>query len=182
MVPYSPEWPLAFEAAARTLSAALGEIALRVDHVGSTSVPGLMSKHRIDIQVGVAHLDDEPRLRERLARAGFNLEGAKWADHVPSGWSEDPRQWAKRFAGGSSLGYRVNAHIRVVNRENWRYALLFRDYLRAEPAAAAAYLELKRRLAVLAPNTAVYAEAKDPGCDLVMLAARPWAEATGWNP
>lgn len=182
LVPYSPEWPGAFAAAAGALSEVLGTTALRIDHIGSTSVPALMSKDRIDLQVGVADLDDEPLLRERLARVGFTLEEGKWADHVPSGWSQDPAEWEKRFAGGTSLGRPVNAHIRCVGRMNWRYALLFRDYLRADPMAAAAYAELKRRLAALAPSIAVYAEAKDPACDLVMLGARRWAAATGWVP
>lgn len=182
LVPYSPDWPAAFAAAAGSLADHLGGLALRIDHIGSTSVSGLMSKDRIDIQVGVADLENEARLREGLARASFRLNDDLCSDHVPSGWSQDPAQWAKRFAGGTSLGRPVNVHIRCVGRLNWRYALLFRDYLRAEPMAAAAYAELKRRLAGLAPTTAVYADAKDPGCDLIMLAARQWAAATGWAP
>jgi GrpB-like predicted nucleotidyltransferase (UPF0157 family) len=182
LVPYSPEWPPAFAAAAGAIAEGLGPIALRIDHIGSTSVPGLMSKDRIDLQVGVADLDVEHELREGLARANFDLRDARWTDHVPSGWNPDPAQWAKWFATGTSLGRPVNAHIRCVDRLNWRYALLFRDYLRAEPMAASAYAELKRQLAALAPSTAVYAEAKDPGCDLVMVAALQWAGATDWTP
>lgn len=182
LIPYSAEWPAAFAAAAGTLSEALGAMALRIDHIGSTSVPGLISKDRIDLQVGVAALDDERRLREGLARASFTLKDDLRADHVPSGWSPDPAEWAKRFASGTSLGRPVNAHIRCVGRLNWRYALLFRDYLRAEPMAAGAYADLKRRIAALAPSTAVYADTKDPGCDLIILAARRWAAANGWVP
>ena len=72
--------------------------------------------------------------------------------------------------------------MRAANRANQRYALLFRDYLRAHPAAVEAYAELKRRLAAELRNVGVYADVKDPACDLIIVAAEDWAEATGWEP
>ena len=63
-----------------------------------------------------------------------------------------------------------------------RYALLCRDYLRAHPATAEAYAELKRRLAAHMPDTMTYADVKDPAVDLIALAAEDWAVATGWQP
>ncbi len=73
-------------------------------------------------------------------------------------------------------------HVRVDGRPNQRYALLFRDYLLENPITAAAYAELKRRLAAIAPTRADYADAKDPACDLIMGAAEEWADLTGWRP
>jgi GrpB-like predicted nucleotidyltransferase (UPF0157 family) len=60
--------------------------------------------------------------------------------------------------------------------------LLFRDYLRTHESTASAYETLKRRLGAMAPDTATYADAKDPGCDLIILAAEDWVLVTGWSP
>jgi GrpB-like predicted nucleotidyltransferase (UPF0157 family) len=76
----------------------------------------------------------------------------------------------------------ANIHVRVICRPNQRYALLFRDYLRAHPQAAAAYAELKRRLAALGIERSVYAEVKDPACDINMVPANAWASAVSWTP
>ena len=60
--------------------------------------------------------------------------------------------------------------------------MLFRDYLRTHDRTAAAYGTLKRRLGAIAAETSTYAEAKDPACDLIILAAEDWTLATGWSP
>jgi GrpB-like predicted nucleotidyltransferase (UPF0157 family) len=70
----------------------------------------------------------------------------------------------------------------VQGRANQRYALLFRDYLRAHPRSAAAYAELKRRLASNLADLRTYPDVKDPACDLIIVAAEDWADATGWMP
>jgi GrpB-like predicted nucleotidyltransferase (UPF0157 family) len=77
---------------------------------------------------------------------------------------------------------RVNLHVRVAGRANQRYALLFRDYLRAHPDTAAAYGEFKKRAASLPlESVGEYADLKDPVCDLIYLPAEEWAERTGWT-
>jgi GrpB-like predicted nucleotidyltransferase (UPF0157 family) len=77
---------------------------------------------------------------------------------------------------------RVNLHLRVAGRANQRYALLFRDYLRAHPDTAAAYGEFKRRAATLPlESVGEYADLKDPVCDLIYLPAEDWAARTGWT-
>jgi len=60
-------------------------------------------------------------------------------------------------------------------------ALLFRDWLRANPAAVPAYAAFKRSLATISPGTGTYAEVKDPVVDLVVSVAEPWAAAVGWH-
>jgi GrpB-like predicted nucleotidyltransferase (UPF0157 family) len=74
----------------------------------------------------------------------------------------------------------VNVHVRIHERANQRYALLFRDYLRAHPDAARAYAQVKAGIAALAPDTGRYADAKDPVCDLIYDAAEVWARDVDW--
>jgi GrpB-like predicted nucleotidyltransferase (UPF0157 family) len=177
IAPYSDAWPKEFQRLARSIRSALGERALRIDHIGSTSVPGLAAKDRIDIQVTVAGLDEA----NPLGAAGFE-EFVVRRDHRPPGADGPDEDWEKRLFNTPGTEKQANVHVRVANRANQRYALLFRDYLRAHPAAAEAYAELKRRLAAELRNVAVYADVKDPACDLIIVAAEDWAEATGWEP
>jgi GrpB-like predicted nucleotidyltransferase (UPF0157 family) len=103
-------------------------------------------------------------------------------DHGVPGGSSNPDQWAKRLCTEPAGERQVNVHIRVGGRANQRYALLFRDYLRAHPDAAAAYGEFKRRAAVMVRDTEDYPDLKDPVCDLIYLPAEVWAAATAWSP
>jgi GrpB-like predicted nucleotidyltransferase (UPF0157 family) len=178
VVPYSPHWPAAFDAMARNVRAALGPAALRIDHIGSTAVPGLPAKNVIDIQVAVADL----AVADALAAAGFRALEEALHDHRPPGDESAESQWTKRLFVEPVDERRANVHVRVLGNANQRYALLFRDYLRAHPATAEAYAELKRRLAAHMPDTLTYAEVKDPAVDLIALAAEEWARATGWEP
>ncbi len=73
-------------------------------------------------------------------------------------------------------------HVRQAGRANQRYALLFRDYLRADPACAAAYGQVKVALARLHPNDQdAYYDVKDPVCDIIMAAAERWARETDYR-
>jgi GrpB-like predicted nucleotidyltransferase (UPF0157 family) len=78
----------------------------------------------------------------------------------------------------------IHVHVRQDGRLNQRYALLFRDYLRADATAAAAYGLMKRALAeVAAPDDwDTYYAVKDPACDLIMAGAEQWALRTAWTP
>ncbi len=74
-------------------------------------------------------------------------------------------------------------HVREHGRPNQRYALLFRDYLRADPVAASAYGELKRALAAATgADRDAYYEVKVPACDLIVAAAEHWAARIRWTP
>ena len=88
---WRPEWAAESEALANRLKAALGPTALRIDHIGSTSVPGLMAKDVIDMQVIVATLDRNAII-ETLTGARFVQKYAEWnvQDHMPAGWVETP--------------------------------------------------------------------------------------------
>lgn len=76
---------------------------------------------------------------------------------------------------------RINVHVREAGRPNQRYALLFRDYLIAHPRAAAAYGELKQRLAASLISEDAYADVKDPAVDLIYFAAEEWASHSQWQ-
>lgn len=178
---YDPRWPAEFAELAAGIRAELAAVAVAVEHIGSTSVPGLPAKDVIDVMAVVeaeAALDDAAA---RLGAAGWAVRPPGVLDHPVPGLPDEPAQWVKRFAHPPDSVRPLNLHLRVAGRANARYAVLFRDYLRAHPRTAAAYGEAKRRLAPLCDSTLVYAEAKDPVCDLVYLPAEEWGARTGWR-
>ncbi len=181
IVPYDPEWPRQFDAIAIDIRRVLGRLARRIDHIGSTAVPGLAAKDVIDVQVSVAALEPEGALVAPLRAAGFVPHPID-RDHRPPGRDGAVADWAKRLMVEAPGQRRLNLHLRVDGRPNQRYPLLFRDYLRAHTEAATSYATLKRRLAELSLDTGVYADIKDPVTDLIMVAAEEWAARTGWRP
>ncbi|SUX54300.1 GrpB family protein [Chromobacterium vaccinii] len=178
IVPHQPRWAAEFQTIASQLRAALGELALRIDHIGSTAVPGLAAKDVIDAQITVAELDEH--MANRLSAAGFERKPFN-RDHLPPGRDDAPEQWSKFFFREPAGQRRAHIHVRRAGSANQRYALLFRDYLRAQPAMAAAYGELKRRLASSLADWETYPDVKDPAVDLIYLAAEQWAERSGWR-
>ena len=180
IVPYKSTWPAEFQQLGRTLRNALGDIALRIDHIGSTSVPGLAAKDVIDIQVTAARLSEPVALA--LKSAGYTRLEHIDRDHTPPGSTLADEQWRKWFFKATVEPRPVNLHVRVAGRANQRYPLLFRDYLRAHPAAALGYAQAKIALARLhANNVEAYYDVKDPVCDIVIVAAESWASAIGWS-
>lgn len=175
VVLYDAEWPA--RAAALIAQLRLGPEALRIEHIGSTAIPGMAAKDVLDLQVSVAGLDEAASaFAAPLERAGFERRPYV-RDHVPAGSDDDPARWAKRYWTRPD----ANLHVRLAGSPNERLALLFRDWLRAHPAAVAAYGEFKARLAQELPSLGPYADVKDPVVDLVIAAAEPWAAATGWS-
>lgn len=179
IVEYRLDWPGEFARIAAQLKQTLGELAHRIDHIGSTAVPGLAAKDRIDIQISVAALNDE--VKQRLESLGYIHASQITADHQPPGDSSLAEHWQKWFFRAPPAQRPTNTHVRVAGLRNQRYALLFRDYLRAHPATAAAYGELKRRLARELRDPESYPDVKDPAVDLIYLAAEAWAAQTGWQ-
>jgi GrpB-like predicted nucleotidyltransferase (UPF0157 family) len=182
-------WPAEFEMAAERLRAAFGSLALRIDHIGSTCVPGLPAKDVIDIQVAVASLTPAGPIREALAATGLTVVDHVVSDHEPPGARGGADEWTKLLAmapatdgvDGGRGSPQLNVHVRVLGRANQRYALLFRDYLCADSAVAASYALIKRALAHHVPgNFDAYYDVKDPVCDLIMASAERWAADTGW--
>jgi GrpB-like predicted nucleotidyltransferase (UPF0157 family) len=179
IVPYKASWPAEFQAIARTLRQGLGSLALRIDHIGSTSVAGLAAKDVIDIQITVSALDE--RVEIAMNSLGYKRPEGVWKDHCPPGFEGTAQDWEKMFFRAPAGQRRTNTHVRVLGRANQRYPLLFRDFLRAHPATAEAYAELKRRLAQGLADPADYPDVKDPAVDLIYFAAEDWAKTVGWQ-
>ena len=180
LVAYDERWPSEFLAIAQGVREALGPLALRIDHIGSTSVPGLAAKDVIDVQITVAALNE--RVIAALSAIGYTRPEGNWEDHRPPGAAGPKADWEKLFFRPPAGQRRTNTHVRVQGRANQRYALLFRDYLRAHPATAQAYAELKRRLAQALADPQTYPDVKDPAVDLIFLAAEDWSAAMSWRP
>jgi GrpB-like predicted nucleotidyltransferase (UPF0157 family) len=180
IVAYRPEWPQEFQQIANHLRDALGEYALRIDHIGSTSVPGLAAKDVIDLQVTVAELTHD--LDAPFARIGCTRLVEVDHDHIPPTVSEDGKNWRKLFYRPPSDMRPTNIHVRRAGSANGRYALLFRAYLRTHPMAAGAYAQVKVGLAKKdAYDWDLYYDVKDPVCDIVMAGAEDWAAQSGWS-
>lgn len=179
IVDYQPTWPAEFAAIAATLRGSLGALALRIDHIGSTSVPGLAAKDIIDVQITVAAL--APEVLATLTALGYIRPEGIWCDHRPPNSTGPDSDWDKWFLREPQTQRMTNTHVRVLGRPNQRYPILFRDYLRAHPATAAAYAELKRRLARELADPMTYPAVKDPAVDLIYFAAEDWAAATNWH-
>lgn len=153
---------------------------MRIDHIGSTAVPGLPAKDVVDIQITVAALDE--RVKSAMLSLGYAQPEGVWRDHRPPHFVGPETDWEKWFFCPPPGQRRTNTHVGVLGRANQRYALLCRDFLRAHPASAEAYAELKRRLAQHLADPQVYPEVKDPAVDLIYFAAEAWATATHWQP
>jgi GrpB-like predicted nucleotidyltransferase (UPF0157 family) len=175
IIDYQPTWQEEYAQIAAALRAGLGALALRIDHIGSTAVPGMPAKDVIDIQITVAALDAP--LLAAMASLGYTQSVAIHRDHRPPGAVGPDSDWQKWYFHAPPGQRRTHTHVRVFGRPNQRYPLLFRDYLRAHPLTAAAYGELKRRLAASLANPDDYSEVKDPAVDLIYLAAVDWNPA-----
>lgn len=146
--PYSAEWPTRYEHWAERIRGALGRKALRVEHIGSTAVPGLAAKDVIDIQVSVASFVPEAAYRTPLESLGYTYRP-----------DDDP---AHRFFKRDGPGDRrlVNIHVCEVGSAWEERHLFFREYLRTNPKAAAEYELLKVRLSAEHDDVLSYTEAK----------------------
>jgi len=136
IVPYDSGWPRRFEAEAVLLRMALGDLALRIDHVGSTAVPGLAAKPVIDIQVSVVSLEPSRAFRELLSTVGYAHINIGAFDSVYP-FFQKPQEWPSTH----------HVHLCRHGSHEERTHLVFRDYLRDHPATAAQYETLKRTLA-----------------------------------
>lgn len=165
---YDEQWPARFAEWRARLAAELGPVAIRIEHVGSTAVPGLAAKAIIDILISVAHTGDEEAYVPAIERTGLQLRlrepGHRYFRPPP----DRPR----------------DVHIHACEaRSAWeRNHLLFRDYLRAHPAARDSYADLKQELAERYPDDRLaYTDAKSAFILDSLEAAREWAVRTGWN-
>ncbi|MBU9765424.1 dephospho-CoA kinase [Mycobacterium sp. TNTM28] len=175
VVPYDATWPEQARRIVARLNTACGHRAVRIDHIGSTAVPGMDAKDVIDVQVTVESLAVADELADALLAAGYPVVAGITAD-TPH--TDDPAVWQKRFHASADPGRPTNVHIRVDGRPNQRFALMFVDWLRANPGVRADYLAAKHA-AVKSPD---YTVAKEPWFLDAYRRAAQWAETTGWRP
>jgi GrpB-like predicted nucleotidyltransferase (UPF0157 family) len=152
---YDPRWPLLFEAERARLQPALAPFAVSIEHVGSTSVPGLCAKPVVDMLVTVERLEPAGRYVAVLAPFGYVLrvDPANTERHA----------FGKRDAQGRRIVPGHNLHVVEHSGDEQQAYLRFRDYLRAHPDAARDYCALKRRLAAeYGADRDGYTDAKGP--------------------
>lgn len=169
-------WPQQAQRVITRVEAVAAGRALRIDHIGSTSVPGLDAKNVLDVQVVVADLEAAQRLAEDLKEVGLVTLPGRWWDNA-----RDGTIWDKAYATNADPARDINCHIRPADSPTWRESLLLRDWLRAHPAGVREYAELKHRLAAQqGDNIDAYAAAKTPFIASALDRAQRWATRTGW--
>lgn len=167
------------------LAAAMARVpdVTEVSHIGSTSVPGLLAKDVIDLQIGVRDLGsaDDALFRGAMALAGY-VEVVGTVRDTPHPPGAQQSGWMKRFYGGCDPAEVVHVHVRESGSPGWRFALLFRDWMRSEATERAAYAAHKRRLLDIDDDTSAYTEAKEPWFAAAFERATVWAARTDWAP
>jgi GrpB-like predicted nucleotidyltransferase (UPF0157 family) len=168
--PYDPAWPSLFAALGVRLRDALGAVALRIDQIGSTAVPGLAAKPIVDVQVSVAAFDP-------LDAYCLPLEGLGLV------FRSENTERTKRYFREAPGTRRTHVHVRRAGSWAEQFALLFRDYLRVHPEDRDRYAGLKRELArEHRDDRHAYAEAKGPLIWEIMARADRWSQEVGWAP
>ncbi len=172
IVNYDLRWPALYEAERARLLAAVGQYITAIEHVGSTSVPGLGAKPVIDIMLGVESLADADLCIEPIVNLGY-VYVPEYEDEIPN-----RRYFKKALADGTHTH-----HIHLVETTSafWEDHLLFRDYLRAHPETAWDYERVKRSLAPYFNNGNDYANAKTDFILSVMEKARAWRTESDTN-
>lgn len=169
VVAYRDEWPRMFSERGKRLREALGELAIRIDHIGSTSVPGLDAKPVVDIQVSVASFEPMDELTDRMRAAGFVYR------------KENP-DLSKRYFRELPGEERTHVHVRRSGSWSEQMSLLFRDFLRAHPERCQDYAALKYRLAEqYLDERELYVDAKSPFIWRTLQEAHEWSQLTGWQ-
>jgi GrpB-like predicted nucleotidyltransferase (UPF0157 family) len=165
---YDADWPARFTEWRSRIADSLGGVALRIEHVGSTSVPGLLAKPRIDIQISVRDLLDEAAYVPALEAVGIQLR-IRDALH----------RYFRPFAGRPRD---VQVHVCNIGSRWERDHLLFRDFLRAQPRDAEVYAQAKREaVRDWADDGWAYTDAKSEVILGILDKAERWAEERGWR-
>lgn len=168
IVAYDATWPARFASMRERLAVALGAVALRIDHVGSTSVPGLAAKPIVDVQVSVRDHADEAAYVPAIERLGFVLRARD--------------DWHRYFKPPPGSPRTHQIHVCATGSDWERDHLLFRDYLRAHPARAGEYGALKTALALQFGDDRVgYTDAKTSFILDTLELASAWAANVGWQ-
>lgn len=170
VVPYDTKWQTEFQEIGMKIRHSLGQTAIRIDHIGSTSIVGLDAKPIVDIQVSVALLEAIELYKPHFEIIGFRHR----VDNI---------DLTKRYFRELEGNKRVHIHVREAGSWSEQFALLFRDYLRAHPADCKKSAEEKYRLMELFKDEREkYVEEKEPVIWEIMRNASRWSQEIGWKP
>ena len=149
VVDYDPQWVTNYVTEAGAIAQALGDVAVRIHHIGSTAVPGLSAKPVIDMLLEVASLSDLDKLDHVMVDLGYRPRGENGI--------AGRRYYTK---GGDARTHHLHAF--VVGDAPIQRHLAFRDYLRVNPDVCAEYAAIKRAAALACDNdAAVYSQLKN---------------------
>ena len=166
VVPYDPSWPATYAGWESRLAAALDPAPVTIDHIGSTSVPGLAAKPIVDILVGVADPANESSYVPAIESTGLILRSRE--------------QEHRFFYPPPGQPRTVHIHVCAASGPWATKHLLFRDYLRSSAAVRDQYADLKATLAEKYRNDRMaYTDVKARFILDTLHAARRWADATG---
>lgn len=182
VIPFQERWQDEFLFIAKSLRKQLGCEALRIDHIGSTAVPGLSAKDIIDVQITLNSLDDATEFVTCMQNAGYRKRGNIRFDELVGLTPAESPQLRKLYFREQVNQRRTHIHVRQRGLLNQNYALLFRDYLRDNESVRECYGLIKQRLAEIFPNQIDgYLYIKDPLMDMIYRGAQEWAEKTHWS-
>jgi GrpB-like predicted nucleotidyltransferase (UPF0157 family) len=151
VVPYDPEWVGEFERESAAIRNALGDVLVRIEHVGSTAVPGLPGKPIIDIQVSVADIRERESFVRPLERLGYLF--APDPDSPDYHFFGKPRERPRRY----------HVHVCAAGSDEEMRHVVVRDFLRSHPGETAGYAHFKRDLAGRTQQDRLaYIEGKEP--------------------
>lgn len=199
LVPADPTWPEQARRIRARLQTTCGHRASRVDHVGSTvfsGYPGWSAEDVVDMQITVDSLAVADELAEPLLSAGYpriedvtvdqnyGAEGEARSTVDRFDHSDDPTLWQKRMHGSADPGRPTNVHIRVDGWPGQQFALLFADWLAADPEAREEYLGVKRAAegGAARGDFGRNADAEGPWLRDAYRRAWEWADGCGWRP
>jgi len=165
---YDPEWAALFEKEKRRILKVIGNNVVRIEHIGSTAVPGLGAKPIIDIMVAVDCLSDAEKCIVPLRSIGY--------EYVPRHEAVIPeRRYFRKGHPPKEQHYHL--HMVEFKSDFWKKHLLFRDYLRTHPKVAQQYYELKKTLAAThGSDHEAYTEAKTSFIESVIAKAKAEAD------
>lgn len=175
LIPYDESWPARFRETKEQLRAVF-PTAL-IEHVGSTSVPGLSSKDTIDVLVGVPDVEEAltPEILGKLIVGGF--------EHVPASFAQDAdHSFLHRIIGDHRTDH---VHLMRLGSDVLQGHLLFRNYLRATPGALIDYERAKQELATrFRGSRDDYVAQKQPIVEALLVGARAWKKSgeQKWRP
>ena len=159
LIQYTDEWARLFQEEKSRLLAAVGKYVLDIQHVGSTSIPGMMAKPIIDIAIAVNNFEEASVCVTPIEHLGYEYKGELGI----------PRR--HYFAKGNPRTYHI--HMNEISSQDWNDQINFRNYLLQHQEIAKEYAELKLKLAQQYPtDRPTYTDSKTPFIERILQLAR----------